>query len=277
MTIALIDNGSLEAEAHRNLRAVANTLAIRAGHPVAAVSWKHSDRIPARVLGGYPAASLAPWMREKFSQGEREFLFVPFFVSPQGAIGSALRKDLEDLRRDLGDVEYRFSEGLAGGHPGQLSPLATIATDRIRQTLRRQNLHRPSVIVVDHGGPSPASAALRDAVADEIREDLAGAIGSLSAASMESPEGPEFAFNRPLLAELLAAHGYDRGEILISPLFLSPGRHAGPAGDLVRIARGAEANFPGLVCHIAELIGTHPLAAEILAGKLASELRMSPT
>ena len=64
---------------------------------VEAVSWKHSSRIPPRDLGGTPAQTLAPWVRRNVSEGEREFLFIPFFISPQGAIGSLLRRDLEAL------------------------------------------------------------------------------------------------------------------------------------------------------------------------------------
>ena len=55
MIVALIDNGSLDPAAHRNLRAVARALTARAGVTVHAVSWKHSDRIPAATLDGTPA------------------------------------------------------------------------------------------------------------------------------------------------------------------------------------------------------------------------------
>ena len=47
MKAALIDNGSLEPAAHRNLRRLAAAVGERAGMRVEAVSWKHSDRIPA--------------------------------------------------------------------------------------------------------------------------------------------------------------------------------------------------------------------------------------
>ncbi|MBI5771991.1 MAG: hypothetical protein HZA93_29730, partial [Verrucomicrobia bacterium] len=50
MIVALIDNGSLEAAAHQNLRAVAAALSGRVGVTVHAVSWKHSDRIPVGSL-----------------------------------------------------------------------------------------------------------------------------------------------------------------------------------------------------------------------------------
>src|SRR5208283_5060273 len=96
--------------------------------------------------------------------------------------------------------------------------------------------------------------------------ELGGAIGPLLAASMESPDGPDFAFNRPLLAEALARPGFDSGDVVVAPLFLSPGRHAGPGGDLVRMAREAEARTPRLRCHFTELVGSHPIALETLAG-----------
>jgi len=230
-TIALLDNGSLEPAAHRNLRAVAAAIAQRVGVDVHAVSWKHSDRIPASALDGAGGVTLGPWLRGRLAAGEHDFLFVPFFISAQGAIGSALRRDLELWRREPGGFEFTFTEGLAarGALPG-------IVAGRIRETIAARGLRRPAVIVVDHGGPSADSAALRNRIADAVRADLGREIGALAAASMEGAEHPH---NRPLLAEQLAAAGFDRGDVVIAPLFLSPGRHAGPDGDLARIARAA--------------------------------------
>ncbi|MFM8334608.1 MAG: cobalamin biosynthesis protein CbiX, partial [Opitutaceae bacterium] len=90
MIIALIDNGSLEAAAHLRLRALASALSDQTGTRVLPVSWKHSDRVPATYLGGKPGETLAPFVRRQVAAGESSFLFVPFFISPQGAIGSAL-------------------------------------------------------------------------------------------------------------------------------------------------------------------------------------------
>jgi sirohydrochlorin ferrochelatase len=89
---------------------------------------------------------------------------------------------------------------------------------------------------------------------------------------MESPAGAEFAFNRPLLPEALAAPGFSSGDVIVAPLFLSPGRHAGPGGDLARIAREAQARSPSLRCHFTGLVGTHPIAAEFLSGALREAL-----
>ena len=113
---------------------------------------------------------------------------------------------------------------------------------------------------------------MRNRVAERVRDLLGASIGPLAAASMESPDGPRFAFNRPLLSEALALPGFDRGDVVVAPLFLSPGRHAGPGGDLRRIAGEAEARSPGLRCHFTRLVGSHPLALETLAGALSRAL-----
>jgi hypothetical protein len=282
MTIALIDNGSLEPAAHRNLRALAAVLSARTGVAVHPLSWKHSDRIPVHSLalaatGAAPtgageltgrAWTLVPWMRAQLARGEREFVFIPFFISAQGAIGSALRADLEKLQRESQangrELNFTFTEGLAAR--GALAP---IIAGRIRETIAGRRLHLPAVIVVDHGGPSRASAALRDDVTTRVGALLAGAIGPLTAASLE---GAEYPHAHPLFADKLREPGFDQGDVVIAPLFLAPGRHAGSNGDLARIARAAEARQSILRCHFTELAGTHPRAAGGLADALRETL-----
>ena len=251
MTIALIDNGSLEPAALANLRAVAAALSTRTGTTVHAVSWKHSDRIPD------PARpwTLAPFIRALFARGEREFLFVPFFISAQGAIGSALRHELERLQADLGAFEFSFTAGLAAR-----GIIPAIVADRLRTTIAQHRLHRPPVIVVDHGGPSATSATLRDQLAHDVRLLLGGEIGRLTAASMEGA-------HPPLLADTLRTSGFANDPVVVAPLFLSPGRHAGPAGDIAQIC-AATANR----CHITELVGTHAFAVDALAAALQEAL-----
>jgi sirohydrochlorin ferrochelatase len=262
MKVALIDNGSLKAEAHDCLRAVAASIEERAGTRITPVSWKHSDR-----TGGTGAWTLAPWIHSNVSDGERDFVLIPFFISPKGAIGSALRRDLAVLQEEMGGFEFSFAGGLTH------SALATIIAERVRETAEINGLQKPSVIVVDHGGPSPASAAVRNRVADAARDLLWGDIGMLTAASMESPDGDDFAFNRPLLADALASPGLELNDVVIAPLFLSPGRHAGDDGDLARIVREAQARAPALRCHFTELVGTHPSVAPRLASNLLKALR----
>ena len=270
MTVALIDNGSLEPAATRHLRAVAAALSAAVGVSVHAVSWKHSDRLAAADLDGTPAVTLKTFVRLHLAAGERDFVFVPFFISAQGAIGSALRADLENLQPESASFSFVFTDGLAAR-----GAIAAIVAARIRETIATRNLAIPPVIVVDHGGPSPISAALRDALATEIRMLLGSEISTLTAASME---GAVHTHNRPLLADALASLSSEptsnpvaARDIVIAPLFLSPGRHAGPDGDLAQIARTATA-ATGACIHFTELVGTHPLASTTLAAALRDTL-----
>ncbi|HVU35869.1 MAG TPA: hypothetical protein VHE61_20685 [Opitutaceae bacterium] len=273
MIVALIDNGSLEPAAHRNLRALASSLSARAGVKVHPVSWKHSERIEAVSLGGIPADTLAPWVRTQVDAGERDFVFIPFFVSAQGAIGSWLRRDLESLQREIaGGFRFTFSAGLA-----DQGALARIVVLRILETIATRGLATPPVIVVDHGGPSTASAQLRDRLAAEVRDGLGSAVGGVLAASLEGADHPH---NLPLFVDALVQPGFDRGDVIVAPLFLAPGRHAGAHGDLALIAAAAEdrgasagpALARGLRCHFTALPGTHPQVADALAAALTTTL-----
>lgn len=262
MIVALIDNGSLEPAAHLNLRAVAAALSARTGTVVHAVSWKHSDRIAPAELGDTPAWTLASFVRAMVALGQREFIFVPFFISAQGAIGSALRSDLEKLQAELPNFEVAFTDGLAAREV-----IPAIVSARIREVIASRRLVAPPVIVVDHGGPSTASATLRDELAKEIRHQLGGSIGSLAAASMEGR-------HPPLLADQLSAADFAKRDVVVAPLFLSPGRHAGPNGDVAQICAASEAR-----CHLTGLVGAHPLAIGALAAALQDTLsaRHAPT
>ena len=267
MRIALVDNGSLEPSAHEGLRTTAARVSAKAGLPVDAVSWRHSDRIPPQELGGAPARTLGPWIRARLREGEREFTFVPFLATPDGAIGSMIRRDLEAISGEGAPFTWQVTAGLDPARD-----LAPIVADRVREILERRRLSPGPVVVVDHGGPSPASLAVRDQVAAEVARILG--FGPVAAASMEAPEVGGRPVHGPLLSEVLGTGGFSTGDVAIAPLFLSPGRHAGPQGDLARIARDAERRSPGLRCHFAELIGSHPRAIEALASALTDALAL---
>jgi CbiX len=265
MRVALVDNGSLEAASHLNLRSVARAVSELAAVRVEPVSWRHSGRIPAAELGGVPADTLASWIRDRLAEGERRFLFVPFFISAQGSIGSSLHGEVRELSRRGSGFEFAFTTGFASPSRPAGSVLAEIVASRVTETVGARTLARPAVVVVDHGGPSAASARLRDEVARLAAGLLGATVRAVAPASMESPDGPPFSFNEPLLENLLGSPGFDQGDVVIAPLFLSPGRHAGPGGDLERIAGRAEHARPQLRCRFTGLVGTHPAAAEAIA------------
>lgn len=255
MIIALIDNGSLEPAAHRHLRAVAAAVSSQTGTTVHAVSWKHSDRIAPELIDHQQAWTLAPFIRAMVALGQRDFVFIPFFVSAQGAIGSALRRDLEGLRQHLG-FEFTFTDGLAAR--GTVAPMVA---DQVRAALGSRYSATPApVIVVDHGGPSASSASVRDEIAAAVRMELGSDIGALAAVSMEGA-------HPPLLAGQLRARGFAGEEVVVAPLFLTPGRHAGPDGDVARICASS-----GTTCHLAERLGEHPSVVDALASALRDTL-----
>jgi sirohydrochlorin ferrochelatase len=70
-----------------------------------------------------------------------------------------------------------------------------------------------------------------------------------------------------LLAEQLRHEPFASRETVVAPLFLSPGRHAGPDGDLAQICRAVHPHS-----HLTELVGTHPFAIDALAGALRTTL-----
>lgn len=264
MIVALIDNGSLEPAAQMNLRAVASALSERTGVKVKPVSWKHSDRVALDALGGTAAWTLAPFVRAQVARGEREFVFVPFFISAQGAIGSALRGDLEKLQREadaMGGFEFAFTAGLA-----DRGAIAGIVAERIRETIAARGLLQPSVVVVDHGGPSATSAALRDSLTAEVRGLLGAEVDQLAAASMEGRHGP-------LLDDVLSDPKFADRDLVVALLFLSPGRHAGPEGDVMQICHAATKRSPALRCHLTGLVGTHPRVVEPFGLALRATLK----
>ena len=97
---------------------------------------------------------------------------------------------------------------------------------------------------------------------------------ALGQAAMERRKGAEYDFNGPLLGDLLDTIAADKAEslVVLALLFISPGRHAGPGGDIETICREAQEHNPGLEICISPLIGEHPLLVEILRDRLSATL-----
>jgi sirohydrochlorin ferrochelatase len=144
--------------------------------------------------------------------------------------------------------------------------MAEILADQVRTTARSRGWVRPRVILVDHGSPQPSVAVVRNHLGAQVRAILGDTIEGFEVASMERREGEAYAFNEPLLATVLSAAPFDRGEVVIALQFLSPGRHAGPGGDIADICQAAELACPGLQTQM-----TEPIAADARLIVLLSE------
>lgn len=240
-TCFLFDNGSVRAESTRSLRRVAERLAARLGHPVEAVSLLHSTRVPASELDGVPARLLEPALDAWFAAHPAgRALLLPFFFGPSGALTDYVPERLASLRAR--HPEARVVLGAPLVLPDEApAELVAILADRARAATRARGWRRPLVVLCDHGSPQPGVTAVRDRLARQLAAALGDEARGVFAASMERRDGEEFAFNEPLLEKILGVGGpCAEGEVVVVAQFLSPGRHAGPGGDVAGICRAAE-------------------------------------
>ncbi|MCC5806690.1 MAG: cobalamin biosynthesis protein CbiX [Opitutales bacterium] len=271
MEYLLIDNGSLQAASYRNLQAVAAALGRRVGVRVHPVSLLHSRKIDPAELGGMRAWTFEPFVRERIAAGVRTFGILPFFFGPTGAITRYLPERLEALRARHGPFGVVRAPFLFDGDAGLDRAVAEIVADNVRRCARKKGLRRPPVVLVDHGSPLAAVACVRNYIAGQLSVLLGPKeVARVGAASMERREGAEYEFNEPLLERRLRSPGYDSGDVVVAMLFLSPGRHAGPGGDVAAICTAAAADQPALRCHMTDLVGTRPGIVDLLSERFAA-------
>lgn len=270
MIYYLVDNGSLRADSWRNLQAVAAALGQRTGTDVRPASLLHSAAIPPAELDGERAWTLEPALRDALAAGERAFGIIPFFFGPSRAITRFLPERLDALRGEFPGAQFHLARWLCDTEREASTTLASILADRVRTTIREQVLDRPPVVLVDHGSPAPAVTRVRDYLAGQLSVLLQGEVRCVGPASMERREGAIYKFNEPLLANRLDAAPYDSGSVVVCLLFLSPGRHAGPGGDIADICTAARTRHPDLRTHMTEPIGSHPDLLKLLEQRLAT-------
>ncbi|HEY9248411.1 MAG TPA: cobalamin biosynthesis protein CbiX [Rariglobus sp.] len=259
----------MRAESTLSLRKVAAALGMRTGMPVQAVSLLHSSNVPAEALGGEPARLLEPALTAHFDRfPEGEALLVPLFFGPSAALTEYVPARLASLRTRYPGARVRLARWLVEPAEGDRR-MAAILAEQVRSTARAQGWSRPKVVLVDHGSPQAAVAAVRNHLGAQLRLELGDEIDALAVASMERREGAAYDFNDPLLAAALRTPPFDRGEVVVALQFLSPGRHAGPGGDIAEICRAAQRDRPELQTRMTEPIAINDRLAELLAERLA--------
>lgn len=264
----LSDNGSLRPDSFRNLRRVAGLLSEEIGESVVPASVLHSDKIDAALLDGQPALTLEPALRKALEAGCRQFGVIPFFFGPTGALTWYLEERVAILRKEYGHFEISVFPFLFPGDGWDDGTLTKLLAENTLERIKESGLKCPPVILVDHGSPAPQVTYVRNYLAGQLSVLLQGKALCVGAASMESREGEQYAFNQPLLAEKLKQPPFDSGDVVVTLLFLSPGRHAGPAGDIATICSEAEkvAHSEGrtLSTHISPLVGTDERVVRLL-------------
>lgn len=250
--LVLMDNGSLRPESTLQLRRVAARVSELLDSMVYPVSLLHSSKVDTEKLGGEKAWTLVPFMRAQRERGVHHFTVLPQFFGPSSALVDYLPKRVGELRAEgWEELEVEVLPCLVdGGDPA----VAEMMADLVREKARTLGWDEFSVAMCDHGTPAPAVNEVRELVAQQMRENLAGTVSSLASCSMERREGAEYDFNEPLLENLLGNPGFQE-RVLISMLFAGPGRHAGAGGDVAQICAAAEAQNPGLETQMTGLLG----------------------
>ena len=267
-SILLVDNGSSRPDSTLNLRRIAERLAEYVGEPVRPVSLLHADRVPAERLDGRPAEILAPTLRRLVGAGVRDLRLLPLFFGPSRALTRFVPELAAEVAAELGPFRLEIAPELCPLPAGE-PHLVEILADNLAAAAERAAIEPRRVVLVDHGSPIPEVTAVRRWLALELAERL-GPDVRLEEAVMERRPEPEYDFNGPLLEDVLSrlAEADRATPILLSMLFLSAGRHAGPEGDIAQIRARIEARFPPLRIEVSPLVGSHPGLIEILADRL---------
>lgn len=272
----LFDNGSLRPESTIALRGVAQRLQAALGVEVKGVSLRHSDLIPPADVGGVPAQLLEPALGAWLAAGGGRVVVLPLFFGPSAALVVHLPQRLERLCRKHPGMDVRLGRWLVDPSATGDVRIASMLADRVRAVIADCALDHPQVVMVDHGSPRREVIEVRDFLAGQLATVLGGSIGRLAGASMERRPGADYDFCEPLLASVLRRPPFCHGPVVVAQQFFSPGRHAGPGGDVAAICAAAENEQPRLRTYPTELLGADPRLVEVLADRYRVALEREP-
>lgn len=262
----LMDNGSLQPAATRQLRKIATALGGRLGRKVEPVSLLHSNKVPASKLSGRKAEILESAVRHRLHRGAREFLIVPLFFGRSRGLTEFIPELISQWRRHSTEIKVRVAPPIAAAGDNRLAKILE-ALVRAKLTPKFLRGQRARVALVDHGSPVKAVTQVRNRLAAELRRRLGARVAGVAACSMERRPGAAYDFNEPLLEKLLATSPWNSGPVIIAQLFLLPGRHAGPGGDVEKICQTAREKCPRLRTRRTRLLGAQAELVKILADR----------
>jgi len=265
----LLDNGSLKAEATLSLRRVASRLSDMVGRQFHPVSILHSSKIDPVELDGVPAQTWRRFLKGQLADGVGRLEVVPLFVGPSGAIVDYLPRITKELVGAGSNLVCKLADPLLRLDCPEDSAVAALIERELRAMLQDGDaLEAPGVVLVDHGSPKREVAQCRDLAARQLASLMTDSGLEVIAASMESREGEEYSFNEPLLESALeTARMRGWREILLAHLFFSPGRHAGPGGDIDAIVQRSRFVAEGGRALRAPLLGELPGLPKLLANR----------
>ena len=261
----LVDNGSLRAESVLYIRDVARQLSKVSGKTVDPAGIMHSHKVDPLKLNGIPGLSMEAFFQSEEANEAESMHFIPMFLGPSLGITDWLKVKADEWIAAKTGREYKIADCLFQDGDERI---ANALYDQIIKYLSEHNQTNPYIILVDHGTPLREVNYVREEIGTQLAKKLQGTISGFSTASMERRDGHEYAFNDPLLEKLLMEiHSHGQKNVVLAQLFLAPGRHAGPEGDIEKICLPFEND--GLKIHKIPTLGNHPYILEILAERLA--------
>jgi sirohydrochlorin ferrochelatase len=265
--ILLVDNGSVRADATKQLRKLAQELGDVAGVKIHPVSLRHADRIPANLLDGELAQVFNDVMDEYLLQGRRQFIILPLFFAKGKAVTTLIADYLLSLRAIYADFTFHIADviyPLPDGEP----LLANIICDQILDTVQKYKFSKKNIVLVDHGSPQKCVTKVRKHLVQATQNKLPKAI-QLEQAVMERRQGDKYLFNGELLQDWLVRKA-KAGEktAIVCLLFFLAGRHAGKGGDIAKICKRVMNNYPYFKIAVCPLIAEHKELVSILLVRL---------
>jgi len=210
-------------------------------------------------------------LESRARQGVNQFVIVPLFFGPSGALTGDVPACVARVRAKFPAIEVRLARCLVDVKDEADDRMAAMLEDQVRARISSAG-PRPAVILVDHGSPERAVTLVRDHLAARLASRLGDLVTGVRAASMQRRPGAEFDFNEPSLARALNESNPGATPVVVAMQFLLPGRHAGPDGDIARICEAACRRNPGLSVEMTDLVGSHPKLIEVLADRARSVL-----
>ena len=265
--VLLVDNGSIRADATKQLRILAKKLSVAAKIKVQPVSLRHADKISAELLDGEAAQVFLSFMDEYLLQGERKFIILPLFFAEGRAVTELISNQLLSFQALYTNFTFQVADvvyPLPNGEP----LLVDMIYDLILKKAEGSPLSKKNIVLVDHGSPQRHVTEVRKHLAKLVQKKLS-TTGALAEAVMERRKGDEYLFNGELLQDWLTRKA-QAGEksVIVCLLFFLAGRHAGKGGDIDEICRKVEDEYPKFKIAVCPLIAEHKELVSILLARL---------
>lgn len=262
----LMDNGSLRPQSTLTLRNIAADLSKRLQLFVEPVSLLHSSKIDPSKINDRPAETVVQYIKKHCGAGVEHFVIIPLFFGNSNAFVEYLPDRMEWLKEKGFRFTYEVKQEICLlGQNNEL--LEHILVDYAKKAKREMGEGRTALVIVDHGTPVQIVHQVRAQLTARLQEICRDDFVSVSQAAMESRDGEEYSFNKPLLLDFLREHvaSFPDVPVVISMLFLLPGRHAGPNGDVAEIAEEIKQENLNFKYKMTKLVGEHDHLIEILA------------